>query len=254
MVRGLDTFREHFADYIDQYCLIGGTACSVLADNLGLGFRATKDLDIVLCVEALSPEFGKAFWAFIEAGQYAITQKSNGSPCFYRFVKPQNEQYPVMLEVFSRRPDWLPDLIGGAIAPIPIGQDISSLSAIIMNDEYYRCVINGTIQVDGVSIVDALHLIPLKVSAFLDLSRRRTAGETIDSNKINKHFRDVFRLYAMLIPSEKKDVFPLSIKSDMQQFIEAATALSAHLEDLGINTISQEDILRDLNRIYCSAD
>lgn len=254
MVKGLDIFREYFADFTDQYCLIGGTACSVIAEDLGIEFRATKDLDIVLCIEALSQEFGEAFWEFVKTGQYEIIQKSNGSPCFYRFVKPQDDRFPVVVEVFSRKPDWLTNIEGGAIVPIPVGQEISSLSAIMMSDEYYRCVINGATQVDGLSILDALHLIPLKAYAFIDLSRRDAAGERIDSNDIRKHFRDVFRLFTMLMPDGKKADFPPSIQSDMRQFIAIARKLNAPLKDLGIKTVSQEDILNELSRIYCSAD
>ena len=53
MVKGLDCFRDHFNAYNDRYVLIGGAACSLAMDNAGLAFRATRDLDIVLCVEAL---------------------------------------------------------------------------------------------------------------------------------------------------------------------------------------------------------
>ena len=55
MVRGLDLFREWFASHADQYVLIGGTAAGLTMEDAGLAFRATKDLDIVLHVEALSP-------------------------------------------------------------------------------------------------------------------------------------------------------------------------------------------------------
>ena len=55
MVRGLDLFREHFAAVNDQYVLIGGTAATVAMGEVGLEFRATKDLDIVLHIEALKP-------------------------------------------------------------------------------------------------------------------------------------------------------------------------------------------------------
>ena len=57
MVRGLDYFRRHFASYSDRYVLIGGTACTLLMEDVGLNFRATKDLDIVLHVEALDAKF-----------------------------------------------------------------------------------------------------------------------------------------------------------------------------------------------------
>lgn len=70
MVRGLDIFRTWFADHVDQYILIGGTAATLAMEEAGLEFRATKDLDIVLHVEALTPEFGQAFWKFIDAGGY----------------------------------------------------------------------------------------------------------------------------------------------------------------------------------------
>jgi hypothetical protein len=67
MVRGLDLFRAAFRDFSAQYVLIGGTAAMLTMEDAGLDFRATKDLDVVLLVEALTPAFGAAFWAFIQA-------------------------------------------------------------------------------------------------------------------------------------------------------------------------------------------
>ena len=77
MVKGLELFREHFAGLGDQYVLIGGTAATLAMDQAGLEFRATKDLDIVLHIEALTPAFGTAFWAFVEKGGYEIRQASD---------------------------------------------------------------------------------------------------------------------------------------------------------------------------------
>jgi hypothetical protein len=56
MVRGLATFKNHFADYTDQYVLIGGAASAELMEQSGLRFRGTRDLDIVLIVEAMTKE------------------------------------------------------------------------------------------------------------------------------------------------------------------------------------------------------
>ena len=64
-MRGIDKFRERFKDREDEYVLIGGGACDLLFDEAGQSFRATKDLDLVLLVEALTPEFGRTFWSFI---------------------------------------------------------------------------------------------------------------------------------------------------------------------------------------------
>ena len=48
MVKGLDTFQKYFADYEEQYVLIGGTACDILFESNEVNFRATRDLDMVL--------------------------------------------------------------------------------------------------------------------------------------------------------------------------------------------------------------
>ncbi len=68
MVNGIDIFREHFDNYTDQYTVIGGFACDLLMSDAGLDFRQTVDIDMVIIVEALTTEFAKAFWDFIEAG------------------------------------------------------------------------------------------------------------------------------------------------------------------------------------------
>lgn len=48
MATGIDTFREYFADYKDQYIVIGGMACDLLLNEAGFDFRLTKDVDMVL--------------------------------------------------------------------------------------------------------------------------------------------------------------------------------------------------------------
>ncbi len=106
MVTGLDGFREHFAGHADQFVLIGGTAATLAMEDAGLEFRATKDLDIVLHIEALSPSFGGVFWNFIEAGGYEIRQASDtGKPVFYRIQKPADERFP---DFFQRDRDGNP--------------------------------------------------------------------------------------------------------------------------------------------------
>lgn len=54
-------------------------------ENEELPFRATKDIDIVLIVEALTSEFGKSFWEYIKEGEYQNKNKNTGEPQFYRF-------------------------------------------------------------------------------------------------------------------------------------------------------------------------
>ncbi|MDD4737512.1 MAG: hypothetical protein PHP44_15545, partial [Kiritimatiellae bacterium] len=55
---------RNFSTCSDQYVLIGGVASSLAMEEVGEEFRVTKDLDIVLCIEALDSAFVNAFWDF----------------------------------------------------------------------------------------------------------------------------------------------------------------------------------------------
>ncbi len=66
--------------------------------------RATKDIDIVLSVEALSDEFVSHFWAFVRAGGHNAIRQSTGERRFYRFTDPTDLEYHKMLEILSNRP------------------------------------------------------------------------------------------------------------------------------------------------------
>ena len=157
MVIGLERFKAHFAGLEDSYILIGGSACDVNLNALGGAFRVTKDLDIVLCIEARTNEFARAFWRFIREGGYAIAQRSSddgkGRKLFYRFQNPSEADYPKMLELLSRRPEWLelPDDIH--VTPIPLSYDISSLSAILLDDDYYNFILGYRTIIDGISLI-----------------------------------------------------------------------------------------------------
>ena len=77
-MKGLDVFRQHFDGLSHHYVLIGGAACEIVMEEVGLDFRATKDLDLVILVEALDAAFGARFWAFVEAGGYQQRERSGG--------------------------------------------------------------------------------------------------------------------------------------------------------------------------------
>lgn len=75
MVTGIERWKEYFNDYKDKYVLIGGAACNLLEEELDMNPRATKDLDLVLVVEALTPDFGARLWDFIKSANYADRSK-----------------------------------------------------------------------------------------------------------------------------------------------------------------------------------
>ncbi len=254
MVRGLDRFKAHFEPFADRYVLIGGTACSLAMEDVGLEFRATKDLDIVLCVEALDAAFVKAFWEFILKGKYKIQEKSTGKKQFYRFKNPEDESFPVMLELFSRVPDTLTIGDDSHLTPIPMDEEVSSLSAILLNKDYYEFIHAGKQEIDGLSVVGPTYLIPLKARAWLDLMKRRETGESIDEKDIKKHKNDVFRLYQIIDP-EQSIGLPGSIAEDLQQFFdEMQEGQSVDLKNLGLRNRSLDEILGDLRSIYGLGD
>ena len=224
MVRGLDLFREYFAGHTDQFVLIGGTAATLAMEEAGLEFRATKDLDIVLHVEALRPEFSEAFWNFVEAGRYEIRQASNtGRPVLYRFQKPADERFPVMLELFCRAPDGIKLAEGSHLTPIPIDEAAASLSAILLDDAYYEFILEGRREVDGLPWVGEDRLIPLKAIAWLDLGDRKAKGEKVDSRDIRKHAIDVLRLSQLLAPEVRIPVVA-KISEDLNRFLDGIQA------------------------------
>ena len=251
MVKGLDVFRAWFADYPDQYILIGGTAATLAMEEAGLDFRATKDLDVVLHVEALTPAFGETFWRFIEAGGYEIRQASDtGKPAFYRFQKPTDNSFPVMVELFSRAPDSLRPIENGQLTPIPFDEAVSSLSAILLDDAYYAFIMAGRREIDGLPWVGEDRLIPLKAVAWLELSARKEEGEAVDSKDVRKHLNDVLRLSQLLAQDTRIEV-TARIADDLSRFLDALRAdNSIDPKTLKLGDVTVTDLAARIARAY----
>ena len=251
MVRGIESFRKWFRGHEKQYVLIGGAACDLLMSGEGLDFRATKDIDMVLIIEAVDADFGRRFWEYVVSGGYEHRNKSLKKHMFYRFSNPVSNDFPVMIELFTRKPDLviLPD--DAVLSPIPMDEDISSLSAILLDDDYYDFLRHGRTSVMGITVLDAPHLIPFKAKAWLDLSDLKAKGEHVDSRNIKKHKNDVFRLTELLEPDMGVlDHIPDTVRADMGDFIERMMSETVELKQLGINGKSKEDILDGLRNIY----
>ncbi len=250
MVKGLHYFKRHFVSYSDRYVLIGGTACTLIMEEVGLDFRATKDLDIVLYVEALDAQFVSAFWEFIKEGGYQNHQKSTGKEIFYRFSSPSNREFPAMLELFSRVPDTMQLKEGSHLTPIHVDEVVTSLSAILLDDDYYQFIHAGKVSIDGLPVVSASHLIPLKARAWIDLMDRKNAGGDVDDRDIRKHKNDVMRLYQLLSPTSRITA-PQSLRRDMKQFLDRiGNDKTINLKSLGIKHIHLEEMLNNLSQIY----
>ncbi len=245
-MKGLDKFKAHFAGAEHQYVLIGGAACDVVLGEVGLDARLTKDLDIVLCIEAVDNAFFERLWRFIEAGGYTARERSSGEKEFYRFHKPATAEYPYMLELFSRKPDGVDFPEGAVLTPMPAADEIMSLSAILLDDNYYALLQEQKRVVDGVSVLDEKALIPFKARAHIDLRARKEAGDSVSAEDVKKHRSDVFRL-AQLLPADAAITLSAVVASELDRFLALAS------EDGDFKTfggVSREEAISRLRRAY----
>ncbi len=246
MVTGFDRFIEQFREYSDCYTIIGGAACDILMSEANMSFRATRDIDMILILEEKAPEFTKAFWDFIKEGGYRCGWKNNPDIHFYRFTEPK-PGYPIQIELFSRLPEYH---IGQAegIIPIHTDDDVSSLSAIVLNDEYYSFMMQGRRVVDDVAVLSAEYIIPFKMFAWLDLNRRKAEGEHVNEKDLKKHKNDVFRLLP-IVRTDSKVSTEGTVRDNIARFIQEMHTQEIRTEQLGL-PFDKETALQLLEDMY----
>ena len=218
MVKGIESFKEWFRGFEDNYVVIGGTACDLLLGEAGQAFRGTRDIDMVLIVEHLTAEFGARLWEYIKMGGYKQRVKSTGTPEYYRFMKPISLEYPSMIELFSRRAEGITLPPDAVLTPLPVDDEISSLSAILLDDTYYSFMRAGITMSEGISVLGVAYLIPFKAKAWLDLTERKVKGQQIDSKNIRKHKNDIIHLSTILSENFSM-ILPNIIEEDMRKFL-----------------------------------
>lgn len=249
MISGFTKFKERFKGYENQYVIIGGTACDLLMENEELTFRATKDIDIVLIVESMTADFGRCFWEYIKEAEYEHINKSTGKAQFYRFTSPKSKDYPYMIEIFSRNPDFIALKEDAVLTPLPISDEISSLSAIFLNEAYYELLKTGQTILDGIPVLSPTCLIPFKAKAWIDLKDRKARGEQIDSKNIKKHKNDVFRL-AQLLTADTRQIISNEIATDMRKFLSEINNEEINLKSINVQGADKDAVIELLYNCY----
>ena len=184
-----------------------------------------------------------------EEGGYEYRQKSTGKPTFYRFHSPEDDAFPYMLELFSTSPELTEPPDESHLTPLPISDEVSSLSAILLDDDYYDFLMAGIRVQDGLSVLAPAYIIPLKARAWLDLTKRKDAGEEVASKDIKKHRNDIIRLAQLVPPAERVEVSE-DISRDLREFSETALENGASPADLGIKGLSAADVQSLLESVY----
>ena len=252
LVVGLNRFADHFAEYLDRFVIIGGTACRIILDENAVTARTTKDLDIVLCLDTtnrVDENFATALLEFIEAGEYEARTRATGKQEYYRFESPKVEGYPVMLEFFSRRPNSLPLTNEKIKCRLVVESDLMSLSAILLDDDYYAALITNKTLMRGLPILNEDLLIPFKARAHIDLERKRANGDpAVKSKDINKHRADIIRLLA-LIPANRRVELAEPIVRDIGMFINKLCAEEFPTQDV-VRGLTLDVVVEALETIY----
>jgi hypothetical protein len=133
---------------------------------------------------------------------------------------------------------------------VPTDEDHSSLSAILMDPDYYGFIMGQRDVVGGLPLIKPAGLIVLKARARLDLTLRRSQGDSkVKEDDVSKHRSDVFRL-ATLLPVGEQLVLTPKIVGDLSAFLAAFPAESPEwpairqsLDNSGIR-LTLPDLLR----------
>ena len=246
MVEGIDSFINRFAEYSDCYTIIGGAACDILMSEADVDFRATHDVDMIVIMESRYQEFAKVFWEYVLEGGYRFGWKSSDEVHFYRFTEPR-KGFPSMIELFSRKPDYVGEVPEG-IVPMHIDDEISSLSAILLNDDFYEFMLTGRRIVSGACVLDAEHIIPFKMFAWLNLRDLKSRGEHVNDRDLKKHKNDVFRLLRIVDRGKSIETTGL-VRESIVRFVSGITEEKIPFEQLGL-PFGMDEALEYLGNLY----
>ncbi len=256
-MEGLDKFREAFEQFSDNYVIIGGTACDITMRGTEVQPRATHDIDIIVIIEKMNAEYGKQFWKFVKEAGYRPEKhqtKDSESPQYelYRFVEGK-PGYPEMIELLSRHPNILGEPKGLVIEPLPIGDDVSSLSAIIMDEDFYHFTIEHSRLTDGIRHADSAALIALKTRAYLNLLHDKANGIHVNTKDIKKHRSDVLKNVVIMPIGEVPA--PASIVRCIKEFVESIRENWSELASSLSKAMGQEEefieaLLEQLDNLF----
>jgi hypothetical protein len=214
MIKGLDHFKEYFREHSENFILVGGVATYLLLDEVGAPrVRPTKDLDIVLIMKP-SSEFLNAIKDYIKLGNYEIQKGNKGQTTFYRFQKPKADEFPMMIELFATAEGDLDLSEGQHIVPVVNEAGIESLSAILLDDEYYAIIKKNAVENDGIYILNEKALIPFKAKAYLEIKER--GG---DSREWKKHRGDIINLTVAFLNEDSEEKLTGKVRDHFLEFI-----------------------------------
>lgn len=158
-----------------------------------------------------------------------------------------------MIELLSRHPDILGEPSNLVIEPLPIDGDVSSLSAIIMDDDFYHFTIKHSKLTDGVRHADSAALVCLKTRAYLNLLQDKAEGKHVNSKDIKKHRSDVLK--NVVIITDESISAPMAIADCVKDFVSSIRADWDTLSNPLAKALDQDQefvdaLLEQLNNLF----
>lgn len=163
-------------------------------------------------------------------------------------------EYPEMIELLSRHLEVLDEPKGLTIEPLPVDDEyVSSLSAIIMDEDFYRFTIEHSRLTDGIRHADSAALIALKTRAYLNLLHDKANGKHVNSKDIKKYRSDVLK--NVVIMEDAQVLAPAAVVSSVKEFVasiraEWATIARPLAKSIDQNETFVDALLNQLNELF----
>lgn len=133
---------------------------------------------------------------------------------------------------------------------VEVSDETLSLSAILLDTDYYAALLESRRVIDDILVLDERLLIPFKARAFVDLSQRKDDGDaTAKGSDIRKHRNDVFRLL-QLLPADQPIEVTESLKADLRAYVERVNGLADFDPNAFGVPIDRETGLDLISRLY----
>lgn len=213
---GLSHFQNYCKDFDEHYVVVGGFATVMLLDEeFGSDHgKATYDIDLVILTNN-SIELSKKIKEYVKAGQYKIQIGEKDKYRYYRFTQPEIEDFAKEIELFASNENTLELENSQRIIPIDPEKGLYSLSAIMLDPEYFEMIKNNIDKTGVAPSTNTQATIMLKMSAFYDLKEH-------GDKKWKKHRRDILKL-SLLLTGEEKIELNGRMKQDFDSFLEHLT-------------------------------
>lgn len=209
---GLSHFQDYCKDLDDNYVVVGGFATLMLLDKELEGHgKATFDIDLVLLTNN-SIEMSQRIKQYIKEGDYKIQIGKKEQYKYYRFLEPQKENFAKEIELFALNENDLDLEDSQRIIPIDPEEGLYSLSAIMLDPEYFKMIKNNIDKSGRAPCTNTQATMMLKMSAFYDLRNR-------NDKKWKKHRRDILKLVLLLTGDEHIELTG-RMKQDFETFME----------------------------------